>query len=140
MLSAREILLCNVKCATARERIYFISLDATASNFTMTAGHYFTSKEYFTITQGHWGSAFHLRDSFHSEPSPLALSTALMVSADYLLFGTEAEEKNTPLAEMLRSLSKEERRIAEDMLSLLIQGFSLKRNDTDPIQKEKSTS
>lgn len=69
-----------------------------------------------------------------------SISTALMVSADYLLFGTEAEEKNTPLAEMLRSLSKEERRIAEDMLSLLIQGFSLKRNDTDPIQKEKSTS
>ena len=69
-----------------------------------------------------------------------SISTALMVSADYLLFGTEAEGKNTPLAEMLRSLSKEERRIAEDMLSLLIQGFSLKRNDTDPIQKEKSTS
>ena len=69
-----------------------------------------------------------------------SISTALMVSADYLLFGTEAEEKNTPLSEMLRSLSKEERRIAEDMLSLLIQGFSLKRNDTDPIQKEKSTS
>ena len=69
-----------------------------------------------------------------------SISTALMVSADYLLFGTEAREKSAPLAEMLRSLSKEERRIAEDMLSLLIQGFSLKRNDTDPIQKEKSTS
>ena len=44
MLSEREILLRNVKCAAARERIYFISLDATASNFTMTAGHYFTSE------------------------------------------------------------------------------------------------
>ena len=34
---ASEILLCNAKCAAARERIYFISLDATASNFAMTA-------------------------------------------------------------------------------------------------------
>ena len=49
MLSEREILFRNVKCAAARERIYFISLDATASNFTMTTGHYFTSKGYFTI-------------------------------------------------------------------------------------------
>ena len=69
-----------------------------------------------------------------------SISTALMVSADYLLFGTEAEEKNTPLAEMLRSLSKEERRIAEDMLSLLIQGFSLKRNDPNEYTDKKSTS
>ena len=42
MLSEREILLRNVKCAAAREGIYFISLDASASNFTMTEGHYFT--------------------------------------------------------------------------------------------------
>ena len=69
-----------------------------------------------------------------------SISTALMVSEDYLLFGTEAEEKNTPLAEMLRSLSKEERRIAEDMLSLLIQGFSLKRNDPNEYTDKKSTS
>ena len=41
---------------------------------------------------------------------------------------------------MLRALNKEERRIAEEMLSLLVKGFALKRNDTDPIQKEKSTS
>ena len=35
-----------------------------------------------------------------------SISTALMVSADYLLFGTEAREKSAPLAEMLRSLNK----------------------------------
>ena len=38
-----EILLRNVKCTTACEGIYFISLSASAENFTMTAGHYFTS-------------------------------------------------------------------------------------------------
>ena len=48
MLSEREILLRNVKCAAARERIYFISLSAQAENFTMTEGHYFTSEGYFT--------------------------------------------------------------------------------------------
>ena len=48
MLSEREILLRNVKCAAARERISFISLSAQAENFTMLAEHYFTSEGYFT--------------------------------------------------------------------------------------------
>ena len=33
----------------ARERISFLSLDAAASNFTMTAGHSFTSKGSFPV-------------------------------------------------------------------------------------------
>ena len=46
---ACEIWLRHVKCAAARG-IYFISLDVSASNFTMTTGHYFTfgNAEYFT--------------------------------------------------------------------------------------------
>ena len=48
MLFEREILPRNVKCAAAREGIYFISLSAQAENFTMIADHYFTSEGYFT--------------------------------------------------------------------------------------------
>jgi len=39
-----------VKCLRAWGGIYFISLDALASNFTMTTGNYFTSEGYFTLT------------------------------------------------------------------------------------------
>ena len=39
---ACEMLPRNVKCAAAREGICFISLSASAENFTMTEGYYFT--------------------------------------------------------------------------------------------------
>ena len=45
---ACEILRCNVKCLRAWVDLFHFTW-CTASNFTMTAGHYFTSEGYFTF-------------------------------------------------------------------------------------------
>lgn len=57
------------------------------------------------------------------------ISSALGVSADYLLFGKNNDEENniSPLFEMIKSLNDKEQEIAEEMLMILIKGFSLKQ-------------
>lgn len=56
------------------------------------------------------------------------IATALMVSSDYLLFGITKDEINAPFIAQFHALSREEQKIAEKMLELLISGFSLHKD------------
>lgn len=53
------------------------------------------------------------------------IAVTLGVSADYLVFGERDTAAAEPLLQLLNSLSKEERQVAEDMLKTMIRGFSL---------------
>lgn len=55
------------------------------------------------------------------------VARALNLSADYILFGEEAEAEKTNLEKMLGELSKEDRDIAEDILKNFVIAVKNKR-------------
>ena len=56
------------------------------------------------------------------------ICATLGVSSDYLLFGKQNSASSEPLWQLINGLDEKELVIAEDMIKILIQGFSLNKN------------
>lgn len=56
------------------------------------------------------------------------ICATLGVSSDYLLFGKQNSASSEPLWQLINGLDEKELAIAEDMIKILIQGFSLNKN------------